>query len=102
MNTLLCMTVVGYEIEELAQIVEEEVPLAPGPVGNYFGLVIVSLLVMAVGALIASYMITCMKYKKKIKLLDDSGKSYYGYRLEKLQEALSELEYNKLSEMDDM
>lgn len=99
---LQVMTVVGYEIEQLEQIIEEEAPLAPGPAGNYFGLTMIGLLILVVGALVASYMFTCMKYKKKIKLLDDSGKSYYGYRLEKLQETLSELEYNKLNEMDEM
>ena len=67
MNILLNMTVVGYEIEQLEQIIEEEAPLAPGPAGNYFGLTMIGLLILVVGALVASYMFTCMKYKKKIK-----------------------------------
>lgn len=102
MKTLLCLTVVGYELEQLEQIVEEEVPLAPGPVGSYFGVAVMGLIVTVICVLIVSYMLTCMRYRKQIKLLDTSGKTYYGYRLERLRETLSELEYMKLSDTDEM
>lgn len=96
------LTAVGYQIEQLAQIEEEQAPLAPGPRGDFWGITLVCLFVLAVVSVAAVYLRTCMQYRRDIVSMDEGKHAYCGYRLSRLKETLSRLEYHKLDDVDVM
>lgn len=96
------LTQIKYTITQLEQIEEEIIPLASGPSRDYFGFTVFGLLLLVVVILLLLYVLDCRKYQKKIKRLDDSRFAYCGYGIGRLKETLSELEYDKVNDVDEM
>lgn len=86
---------------KLTVIEDEDVPLSPvGSGGTRFLPITLSLMVaIMLCTLVSIYYFRCRQYQKRILELDEDGmKSYSGWNLKKLKEAILEMEMEKVED----
>ena len=87
-------------ITQVEMIEENLTPLANMPHGDFYIMSLLGLMVLVITFTTFLYILTCKQYLKRIRRLDDRRDAYCGYRLQKLKEALIDLEYEKLKFVD--
>lgn len=83
------------------EIIEENLtPLANVPHGDFYLVSLLGLTVLVITFMTLIYILLCKQYHKRIRRLDNRQDAYCGYRLQRLKEALIDLEYEKLKFVD--
>lgn len=83
---------VNYRI---VQIEEEITPLNSGIGENYYFHALVAMVIVLILALLISYIVTCSRFRKRIRELDEQRNLKLTWNLWKLKQLINELELEK-------
>lgn len=97
-NIMICSAMgrmISYRITEIR---EESVPLAAGVQHNtYYGDTIIAMICILMLFVALAYILLCMFYRRRIRLLTETGKA--GWNLWKLKKQVTDLEDRKAAEI---
>ncbi len=97
-NMMICSAMgkmVGYRITEIR---EDSVPLAAGVQHNtYYGDTIFAMICIVVLFVVLAYILLCMFYQRRIRLLTETGR--VSWHLWKLKKQVTDLEDRKAAEI---
>lgn len=97
-NIMICSAMgrmISYRITEIR---EESVPLAAGVQHNtYYGDTITAMICIGVLFVALAYILLCMFYRRRIRLLTETSKG--GWKLWKLKKQVTDLEDRKAAEI---
>lgn len=86
----------------LVQIEEEMTPLHSGTSENYYIYALVGMVIVLLLAILISYIVTCSRYRKRIRELDEQQLVNPTWNLWKLKQLVNELELKKAEIAIDM
>lgn len=96
-NIMICSAVGRMTSYRITEIREESVPLAAKVQHNtYYGDTIIAMLCIAVLLVALAYILLCMFYQRRIRLLTETGK--VSWNLWKLKKQVTDLEDRKAAE----
>ena len=86
----------------LVQIEEEMTPLHSGVSENYYTHALIGMAIVLLLAILISYIVTCSRYRKRIRELDEQKLVQPTWNLWKLKQLVNELELKKAEIAIDM
>ena len=96
-NIMICSALgmlTGYRITEIR---EEPTALSAGIHNAYYGDTIMGMICVGIMLVVVAYVLLCIYYRRRIRLLAGTGK--YGWNLWKLKKQVTDLEDRKAAEI---